>query len=65
MLKWRYFLVLSRSLSFQIVTISLLQAPFHSPFEGTINLSMTAKEAISSQPPSHKGFLVSLSFATI
>lgn len=34
-----------------------LEAPFHSPFEGTINLSMTAKEAISSQPPSHKGFL--------
>ncbi|XP_063687501.1 anillin-like isoform X2 [Bolinopsis microptera] len=35
----------------------LRRAPFHSPFEGTINLSMTAKEAISSQPPSHKGFL--------
>lgn len=34
------------------------KAPFHSPFEGTINLSMTAKESVSSdQPPSHKGFL--------
>eukprot|EP00116_Pleurobrachia_bachei_P012709 sb/3472971/ len=36
---------------------NLNKAPFHSPFEGTISLNMSAKESVNSPPPSHKGFL--------
>lgn len=36
---------------------NLNEAPFHSPFEGTISLNMSVKEATSNENPTLKGFL--------